>query len=221
MQLRPAPRLIASLAVVVFSLSTIAIAQRPAAPAADSVRDLAMATPESVGVSSERLKRLDAAIKKMVDTGKLAGAVTMLTRRGKTVSVTVNGKKDIRKPDLLDKDSIFRIYSMTKPVTGVAMMMLFEEGLWRLDDPVSKFVPEFARLQVYVGENADGTLKTEPARRSITMRELMTHTGGLGYGLSGANPGPASRCRTAPSGGGALPAAGSSSIRSPISPSSA
>ncbi len=87
-----------------------------------------MATPESVGVSSERLKRLDAAMKTLVDSGKLAGAVTVLTRHGKTVNVTVNGRKDIRKPDLLDRDSIFRIYSMTKPVTGVAMMMLFEEG---------------------------------------------------------------------------------------------
>ncbi len=112
----------------------------------------------------------------------------MLTRHGKTVNVTVNGKKDIRKPDPIDKDSIFRIYSMTKPVTGVAMMMLYEEGLWRLDDPVSRYVPEFAKLQVFVGENADGTMKTEPARRSITMRELMTHTGGLGYGLSAASP---------------------------------
>ena len=182
------PRLAASLVLVAFGLSTIAFAQRPAASVVEPVRDLAMATPESVGVSAERLKRLDAAIKQMVDSGKLAGAVTMMMRHGKTVNVAVNGKKDIRKPDLLDRDSIFRIYSMTKPVTGVAMMMLFEEGLWRLDDPVAKFVPEFAKLQVLVGENPDGTLKTEPARRSITMRELMTHTGGLGYGLSAASP---------------------------------
>ena len=186
MPLRPSARLLAGLALVVFSFTTIAAQSR--AVGAEPVRDLAMATPESVGVSSDRLKRLDAAIKKMVDSGKLAGAVTMLTRHGKTVNVTVNGKKDIRRPDLLDRDSIFRIYSMTKPVTGVAMMMLFEEGLWRLDDPVSKFVPEFAKLQVFVGENPDGTLKTEPARRSITMRELMTHTGGLGYGLNAASP---------------------------------
>ena len=188
MPLRPAVRLTASLALVVFSLSTIAAQPRAVLATAEPVRDLAMATPESVGVSSERLKRLDAAIKKMVDSGRLAGAVTMLTRHGKTVNVTVNGRKDVRKPELLERDSIFRIYSMTKPVTGVAMMMLFEEGLWRLDDPVSKFVPEFAKLQVYVGENADGTLKTEAARRSMTMRELMTHTGGLGYGLSATNP---------------------------------
>ena len=70
---------------------------------------------------------------------------------------------------------------MTKPITGVAMMMLYEEGKWRLEDPVSRYIPEFAKLKVYVGENADGTPKLEDARRPMTMRELMTHTGGLGY----------------------------------------
>jgi CubicO group peptidase (beta-lactamase class C family) len=177
-----------TLLLALVTLTALAVSPRPIVTAAEPVRDLATATPESVGLSSERLKRLDAAMKKMVDGGRLAGAVTMLTRRGKTVHVTVNGKKDIRKPDPIERDSIFRIYSMTKPVTGVAMMMLYEEGLWRLDDPVSRLVPELGKMQVFVGENADGTLKTEPARRSITMRELMTHTGGLGYGLSAANP---------------------------------
>ena len=181
-------RIATSLVVVGVGLIALAGAPRPVVAAAEGVRDLAVSAPESVGVSSDRLKRLDAAMKRMVDSGKIAGAVTMLTRRGKTVNVTVNGKKDIRKADPIEKDSIFRIYSMTKPVTGVAMMMLYEEGLWRLDDPVSRYVPEFAKLQVFVGENADGTMKTEPARRSITMRELMTHTGGLGYGLSAASP---------------------------------
>ena len=86
------------------------------------------------------------------------------------------------------RDTIFRLYSMSKPVTGVAMMMLFEEGKWRLDDPVSRYVPEFAKLKVYTGKNDDGTPKLEDARRSMTMRELMTHTGGLGYVLNSNNP---------------------------------
>jgi CubicO group peptidase (beta-lactamase class C family) len=77
---------------------------------------------------------------------------------------------------------------MTKPVTGVAMMMLYEEGKWRLDDPVSRYIPELANLKVYAGENGDGTPKLEDARRPMTMRELMTHTGGLAYGLVGTNP---------------------------------
>ena len=151
-------------------------------------RDLAVAAPESVGVSTERLKRLDAGMKGLVDDKRLPGVVTLLARKGKVVHFTAHGKKDLGRPEPLAKDSIFRIYSMTKPVTGVAMLMLYEEGKWRLDDPVSRYIPEFAKLVVYVGENPDGTPKTEPARRSMTMRELMTHTAGLGYGLVGAHP---------------------------------
>ncbi len=102
--------------------------------------------------------------------------------------VGVHGVKDIRSGAPMTRDAIFRIYSMTKPVTGVAMLMLYEEGKWRLDDPVSRFIPEFAKLKVLVGENPDGTPKIEDARRSMTMRELMTHTGGLAYGLVGSHP---------------------------------
>jgi len=151
-------------------------------------RDLAVAAPESVGVSTERLKRLDAGMKGLVDDKRLAGVVTLLARKGKVVHFTAHGRKDLGLPDPLTKDSIFRIYSMTKPVTGVAMLMLYEEGKWRLDDPVARYIPEFAKLVVYVGDNPDGTPKTEPARRSMTMRELMTHTAGLAYGLVGAHP---------------------------------
>ena len=77
---------------------------------------------------------------------------------------------------------------MTKPVTGVAMMMLYEEGKWRLEDPVSRYIPGFAKLKVYAGENADGTPKLEDARRPMTMRELMTHTAGFGYTINNVNP---------------------------------
>ncbi len=156
--------------------------------AAEAVRDLAPATPESVGISSERLKRIDATMKQWIDQGRLAGIVTLLTRHGKIVHTSANGKKDIRSAEPIQRDSIFRIYSMTKPVTGVAMMMLYEEGKWKLNDPVSRYIPEFAKLKVYVGENPDGSPKLEDARRSMTMRELMTHTAGLGYTISAANP---------------------------------
>jgi CubicO group peptidase (beta-lactamase class C family) len=151
-------------------------------------RDLAAAPPESVGVSAERLARLDAAMKKMVDDKQVAGLVTLLERHGKVVDYNAHGQLDVRKPDQLQKDSIFRIYSMSKPVTGVAMMMLYEEGKWQINDPVSRYIPEFARLKVYTGRNEDGTPKLEDARRSMTMRELMTHTAGLGYVLSANNP---------------------------------
>ena len=152
------------------------------------VRDLAVAPPESVGISPERLRRLDQAMKSLVDEKRIAGVDTLLERHGKVVNFNAVGKLDVKKPEPLQKDSIFRIYSMTKPVTGVAMMMLYEEGKWRLEDPVARHIPELARLKVYTGKNEDGTPKLEDAKRSMTMRELMTHTAGLGYVLSAANP---------------------------------
>jgi CubicO group peptidase (beta-lactamase class C family) len=152
------------------------------------LRDLAPSSPESQGISSERLKRLDAAMKRLVDEKQVAGLVWLLERHGKVIDFNAAGQLDVRKPDPVRKDSIFRIYSMTKPVTGVAMMMLYEEGKWRLDDPVSRYIPELSRLKVYAGKNDDGTPKLEDAKRSMTMRELMTHTGGLGYVLNANNP---------------------------------
>jgi CubicO group peptidase (beta-lactamase class C family) len=158
-----------------------------ATPGAENGRDLAKASPESVGVSAERLKRLEAGLQQFVAEQRLAGVTTLLARRGKTVHSFTAGKRDSRMADPMARDSIFRIYSMTKPVTAVAMMMLFEEGKWQLDDPVSRYIPEFAKLQVYLGDNPDGTMKMEPARRAMTMRELMTHSAGLGYVLNQAN----------------------------------
>ena len=151
-------------------------------------RDLAIASPESVGISSERLHRLDAAMKKLVDDKQVAGIVTLLERHGKVVDYSAVGHRNLNDTAALSKDAIFRIYSMTKPLTGVAMMMLYEDGKWRLDDPVSRYIPELAKLKVYTGKNEDGTPKLEDARRSMTMRELMTHTGGLGYILNPNNP---------------------------------
>ena len=149
---------------------------------------LPSASPESVGMSTERLARLDAAMKHLVDDKQVAGLVTLVARHGKVVHFNAVGQLDNRKADPVQKDSIFRIYSMTKPVTGVAMMMLYEEGKWQINDPVSKYIPEFGRLKVITGKNDDGTPKVEDARRSMTMRELMTHTGGLGYVLNPINP---------------------------------
>ncbi len=155
---------------------------------AKTARDLAMASPESVGIAPERLRRLDAAMNRVVGEKQVAGLVTLLERHGKIVHFAAAGRQDVRKPEPMQKDTIFRIYSMTKPVTGVAMMMLYEEGKWRLDDPVSRYIPEFAKLKVYTGKNDDGSPKLEDARRSMTMRELMTHTAGLGYVLNPNGP---------------------------------
>jgi len=164
--------------------------QLPRAPnwPRDALAIWGLQRPKSVGMSTERLARLDAAMKRLADDKQVAGLVTLVERHGKIVHFNAAGQLDVRKPDPLQKDSIFRIYSMTKPVTGVAMMMLYEEGKWQLNDPVSRYVPEFARLKVYLGKNEDGSPKVEDARRSMTMRELMTHTGGLGYILNPNNP---------------------------------
>jgi CubicO group peptidase (beta-lactamase class C family) len=173
---------------VLFSQGSHTTTAPTAKPAGARVRDLAAAKPESVGMSTERLSRLDAAMKKLVDDKQVASLVTLVARHGKVVNFNAVGKLDVRKADAVQKDSIFRIYSMSKPVTGVAMMMLYEEGKWQLNDPVARHIPEFARLKVYVGKNDDGTPKLENAQRSMTMRELMTHTGGLGYVLNATNP---------------------------------
>ncbi|AAK23547.1 serine hydrolase domain-containing protein [Caulobacter vibrioides] len=145
------------------------------------------AAPESVGFSAEGLKKLDAHMQGLVDKGHLPGVTTMLVRHGKVVNFQVHGKKGFDGPPMT-KDTVFRIYSQTKPVTGVAMMILFEEGKWTLDDPVSKFIPEFANLRVLKGVNADGSFDTVPAERPPTMRELMSHSAGFAYGLTPDNP---------------------------------
>jgi len=176
------------LALAGVPLAITAVGRVAPVTAAENGRDLAKATPESVGLSSERLRRLDAGMKRFVDEGRLAGVTTLLSRRGKIANANLYGKESLSASDPLARDSIFRIYSMTKPITGVAMMMLFEEGKWRLDDPVSRYIPEFAKMQVHVGENPDGTMKLEDARRPMTMREVMTHSAGLGYVISQTNP---------------------------------
>ncbi|HYK17751.1 MAG TPA: serine hydrolase domain-containing protein [Bryobacteraceae bacterium] len=175
-------------------LTFTALAQKPRSIASAAkvtetrTRDLAPAQPESVGMSSERLRRLDAAMKRLVDDKSVADLVTLVERHGKVVDYNAYGVLDVRKPDPVQKDSIFRIYSMSKPVTGVAMMMLYEEGKWQINDPVSRYIPEFAHMKVYMGKNDDGMPKLVDAQRSMTMRELMTHTAGLGYVLSPNNP---------------------------------
>ena len=131
------------------------------AAAQERARDLATADPAEAGVSADRLARLDAGMRRVVDDGTLAGVVMMLARHGKVVFADSAGTLDIGTGEPVQLDSIFRIFSMTKPVVGVAMMMLHEEGAWQLRDPVSQHIPAFAHLMVHTG----GTL---PATRSLT-----------------------------------------------------
>src|SRR5208337_293359 len=147
--------------------------------------DLAQNKPESVGFSSERLERLHAAMQQEVDQKRLAGIATILARHGKVVEERTYGKKDIASGAPMTKDTIFRIYSMSKPVTGVAMMILYEEGKWHPSDPISKYIPEFAHLKVFKGVDQSGNMILEDPVHPPTMHELMTHTAGFTYGFFG------------------------------------
>jgi CubicO group peptidase (beta-lactamase class C family) len=150
--------------------------------------DLATSRPESVGMSSERLARLTAAMKSLSDSGQLSGVVTMVAKDGKVVHFEASGQRDVANGAPMQKDTIFRIYSMTKPITGVAMMILFEEGKWQLNDPVSKHIPEFANLKVAKANPASGAVAQVAPDHPMTMRELMSHSGGLTYGVFGSTP---------------------------------
>jgi CubicO group peptidase (beta-lactamase class C family) len=140
--------------------------------------------PEALGISSARLKNLDSAMQRYVDEGKLAGLLTMIARRGKVVHFETYGYMDKETATPMKKDTIFRIWSLTKPVTSVAMMMLFEEGRFQLDDPVSRYIPEFKDMTVYAGGSPEN-LKTEKLNSELTIRHLLTLTSGLIYGEPG------------------------------------
>jgi CubicO group peptidase (beta-lactamase class C family) len=168
-------------------LSILASALLISSVALAASAELPTAKPESVGMSSERLTRLSGGMKSLVDQGRLAGAVTMVARHGKLVEFDAVGKRDIAAGAPMQKDSIFRIYSMSKPITGVAMMMLFEEGKWQLNDPVSKYIPEFASLKVYATDEHNNMVLKDQVH-PVTMRELMSHSGGFTYGFFSNTP---------------------------------
>ena len=132
-----------------------------------------IAAPESVGFSAAGLKAFQQAMRALVDEQKLAGVTTVVARHGKVVHFDAYGKRDLEAGKPVEKDTIFRIASMTKPIVGVAMMMLWEQGNWTLDDPVAKHIPEFAGLKV---ATPNGEV---PQTRPMTMRQLMSHTAGF------------------------------------------
>ena len=187
----PANNKRASLALALFGiglLSSVAAAGAPMSSPMSSPAELPTATPESVGFASDRLARIDPYIARQMATGRLPGASLLLIRHGKVVLSKVYGKADLDLGTPLKTDSVFRIYSMTKPVTGVALMILFEQGKWHFDDPVTRFIPEFKQLSVFKAVRPDGTVETEPLSRPPTMRELITHAAGFAYGLDESTP---------------------------------
>lgn len=144
--------------------------------------------PEALGFDTQRLARLDAYMAKAVADGRVAGMITLLARHGQVVSEKSYGYRSLATKAPMTRDTIFRLYSMSKPITGVAMMLLFEEGRWRLDDPITRFVPEFKNLKVMNWAGGDGSGTLEDMKRPPTMRQLMSHTAGFGYGLSDRHP---------------------------------
>ena len=162
------------------------LALRPAA-------ETATAKPEDVGLSSERLARITELMKRRIASSEISGGVTLVARHGKIAHLEATGVTDIESKKPMTKDAVFRIASMTKPVTGVAIMMMMEEGKLRITDPVSKYIPSFKDLKVAVpqprqgpppagpGDAPEGPPKfyTVPAEREVTIRDLLTHTSGL------------------------------------------
>lgn len=145
-------------------------------------KSLSNTKPERVGMSSERLQRMSEMSQRYVDEGRVAGIVNIVARNGKVVHFQATGNKGIDDPRPLQKDDLFRIYSMTKPITATALMQLYEQGKFHLSDPVHKFVPELKDVQV---RNEDGELV--PVERPMTMQQLLTHTTGMSYGFNPIN----------------------------------
>src|SRR4051812_15300162 len=139
------------------------------------------------GIDRDRIERVGALARSYVDGGKLAGVHTVVSRRGDVVYSDVYGMADIAGGRKLTEDSIYRIYSMTKPITSVALMMLYEQGTCLLEDPVSRYIPSFAGLQVWESGDAD-SYTTRPPDREMTIRDLLTHTSGLTAGFIGDHP---------------------------------
>jgi len=171
-------RLARPLAHVLFLSALSSFAQT----SVQSPAGLPVATPASAGFSSERSENLHALIQNEIDHKQLAGAITLLARHGKIVDYRTYGMRDLATASPMTNGTIFRDYSMTKPVTGVAMMILYEEGKWLPTDPIAKCIPEFAHLKVFDGVDPDGKMILVNPDHAPTMRELMSHSAGFSYG---------------------------------------
>jgi CubicO group peptidase (beta-lactamase class C family) len=144
--------------------------------------------PEELGLSADRLARIPAFFDDhYVKTGKLPGVITAVSRRGRLASFECRGQRDVERGTPLEADTIFRIYSMTKPIVSVALMTLYEEGAFQLSDPVSRFIPPFAELRVFTDGNHNA-FRTRLPEREMTVRDLLTHTSGLSYGFMFNHP---------------------------------
>lgn len=143
--------------------------------------------PESVGLSTDRLGRIAAHFDRYVDEGKIPGYLALIARRGKAAYLHRYGLRDVEAALPVEEDTIFRIYSMSKPITSVAALTLYERSLLHLDDPASEYIPGFGELEVFESGN-EKSWRTIPAEREMSIRDLLTHTSGLTYGHMQAHP---------------------------------
>jgi CubicO group peptidase (beta-lactamase class C family) len=157
------------------------------APVVAVAEPLPSVDPARVGLATASLAEIDSLMNSYVSEGKLAGVVILAARDGKVAHAGTYGKMDIEDGRPMRRDALFRIYSMTKPITGAALMTLFDEGRFELDDPVAKYLPGFDKVKVFAGQDG-GTIKLVDLQRPITIRDLMRHTAGLAYGLFPASP---------------------------------
>lgn len=164
---------LAAVLLTVFLFQTLAVASVEVSPA------------EDVGMSSDRLEYMKSYFQGLLDDEETGGFQILVSRRGKVVMYENLGLANIEEDIPVSDETLFRIYSMTKPVMGVAMMMLYEEGLYSLGDPLSKHIPQFAELRVYAGEDDDGNMTLEPMEREPTIHDLLQHTAGFTYGIFG------------------------------------
>ncbi len=139
---------------------------------------LPMAVPEDVGISAERLEEIAPALQDYVDKGQLPGFLTVIARKGKIAHFETIGMQDVENKKTVEADTIFRIYSMSKPITSVAVMILYDEGRLQLDDPVEMYIPAFKDMKVFNKEQTE----THTAKNKMTVKHLLTHTSGLTYG---------------------------------------
>ena len=168
------------------AITAISFAQTPSVKISP---DLSPASPATVGMSDTRLKRIDAMLKQAVKDGDIPGAVALIARDGKIVFHSAYGLADNSAGIKVYNDAIFRIASQTKAITSTAVMMLWEEGKFKLDDPVSKYIPEFKDAKILDTFNeSDTTYTSVPSEKEITIRHLITHTSGIGYGVIDGDP---------------------------------
>jgi CubicO group peptidase (beta-lactamase class C family) len=162
------------------SVVLIAVTLLAATVSADELR---VGTAASVGMSAERLARIDTAMEAEIQAGRKAGIVMLIARRGQVVHHKAYGMADVASRRPMRTDSMARLYSMTKPVTSVALLTLYEQGKFQLSDPLDKYIPGFANLKVFAGTNADGSLRLEDPKRKPTIHDVFRHTAGFSYGF--------------------------------------